>query len=164
MRQEGALNVRLVSAAVSFTTTSGVGIAASLAERATTSRLRRLTLYAWTDWQSDAVLAAFGNALTAQGACTTAREAAGAPPGLSELELVINYTVTLDGFRALARGMEAAGEWVERVGVADYGDPGEGVDPGVKAEGVRLLREAAQSNMAIAPGREAPIVIEELHA
>lgn len=142
---------------------SGVAIAAALLERAATSRLQWLTIHC--DSSCDATLTVFGAVLAAQGACAAAREAAGTP-GLSEMDFAVHEHVTLVGFRALARGVEAAGRWVKRVTISDA-DTGNGdfpADPDLKAEGVLLLREAAKANMAATPGRGVPIEIEVINA
>lgn len=99
----------------------------------------------------DATFAALARVLTAQGKCASARgfgvdsSAARPRPGLSVLQLGHNPRVAISGFRALARGVRAAGPWFEGVCLVEYGEPGDDdmIDETVKAEGARLLEAGA---------------------
>lgn len=169
-RRVYSLDHRFCSAA------AAVSIAFALAERAATSRLRKLVLVG-SD-VGDGAFAALGMVLAAQGGCASARgggagRASAPQPGLSVLELGLNPRVTVSGFRDLARGIRAAGPWVKGVRLDEYGEPMDDdmINTAVKAEGGRLLEEAAAENLLTAlarweageqqwPRRDVPIRIQ----
>lgn len=85
-------------------------------------------------------------ALAAQGGCASSRDEE--TPGLLKLHLGNNAPVTMLGMRGLARGVRAAGWWVQEIDLSEYGCADEDhTRPAVQVGGAQILEHAAAMNM-----------------